>query len=154
MEALCGATTSSVSSTTCLTDRTSVTAAATVITPTTSDSASTLSMSLIKSATMTTRAPSFSGAITFSTFERPAGGSGLPDMLPLDDSPVLTGPFYTPDPSVTQIIYNPNSMATTESSRTATTCTTPDRGSGNGTPFAIGSTNFALSSSINFQRSA
>ncbi|PUU79813.1 hypothetical protein B9Z19DRAFT_977593 [Tuber borchii] len=159
-KALCGAAaSSSVSSTTCLTDSTSV-ATATTITPTASPSASTLAStlttSLIKSAATTTRAPSFSGAMTFSTVQRLAGSSGLPEMLTLDNSPVPTDSFDTPDPSVTQILYNTNSTSTTESSRIATASATPSsgNGNGNGSPFAASGTNSAPSSSVNVQRSA
>ena len=144
-KALCGATVSSVS-TTCSTDSTSV-AAATTTAPATSTSAK----SAIKSAS-TTRAPSFSGAMTLSTVGRPAGSSGVPEMLTLDDSPAPTGSFEASDPSVAQILYNPNSTSTTESSKIATATATSTSGSGNGSPFAA--TNSAPSSSVNFQKSA
>lgn len=148
-KALCGATVSSVS-TTCTTDSTSVAAATTTATAT-STPASTLTKSTIRSAS-TTRAPSFSGAMTVSTVGRPAGSSGVPEMLTLDNSPAPTGSFEAADPSVAQILYNPNSTSTTESSKIATTSSTPTGGSGNGSPFAA--TNSAPSSSANFQKSA
>jgi len=150
-KALCGATVSSSVSSICSTDSTSVAAAATTA-PAASTSASTLTKSYIKSAS--TRAPSFSGAMTVSTVERPAGSSGLPDMLTLDNSPVPTGSLEAPDPSVTQILYNPNSTSTTESSKIATATATPGSGSGNGSPFGVSGTNSAPSSSVNVQKSA
>jgi len=144
-KALCGAAVSSVS-TTCSTDSTTVAAART-----TAPATSTSAKSTIKGAS-TTRAPSFSGAMTLSTVGRPAGSSGVPEMLTLDDSPAPTGSFETSDPSVAQILYNPNSTSTTESSKIATATATSTSGSGNGSPFAA--TNSAPSSSVNLQKSA
>jgi len=94
--------------------------------------------------------------MTFSTVERLAGSSGLPDMLTLDNSLVPTGSIDAPDPSVMQILYNTNSTSTPESSRIATASATPSSGNGNGSggPFGTRGTNSAPSSSVNVRRSA
>ena len=107
--------------------------------------------SFIKS-TATTRTPTFSGAITFSTVERLVVTSGLPGMLALDK--LLSDSFLTPDPSVAQILYIPNSPSATEFSRIATAGATPRRGNGSGSPFTASGTNSAPSPAFNAQRGA
>ncbi|PWW76108.1 hypothetical protein C7212DRAFT_321448, partial [Tuber magnatum] len=61
----------------------SVAAGVTITTTASLSSTSTSTPTLTKSAT-TTRPPSFSGALTFSTIERPAGGSSFVGLLTLD----------------------------------------------------------------------
>ena len=79
-------------------------------------------------------------------------------MLTLDNSPVPTGSYDTPDPSITQILYNTNSTSAAESSKIAAASATPSsgkgNGNGNGSPFGASGTNSAPSSSVNVQRSA